>query len=155
MRINKVFLAILIIFSTFTYNEISNKTANAIYAQTALTPEKVYQEYSNAQKAGDLARYRKYLSQSLYNKTLKMPPDAEKLFKFVGPMTAIKNIKIINKKISNNTAVINATGTSPTSPAVSKGTITLVKENGMWKVKSEEWISKTKNSSEKYSIGID
>lgn len=147
-----MFLAILLMFSCFTYNEISNTNTNKAYAQSELTPEEIYQEYTNAQNAGDLATYRKYISQSLYNKTLEIP-DAENMFKMIGPMGVIKDFQIIDKNISGDTATITATGTSPTSGAASNGTIIMVNEDGMWKVKTEKWVSKDKNSTETFTVG--
>ena len=56
-------------------------------------------------------------------------------------MTFPTNIEIVSSKIEGDKATLNANGSR--GGEVSKGTVTMLKENGVWKVNKQSWKSGT------------
>lgn len=152
MRIIKILFSFLLVIGCFSSINILNTPANQVYAQTKLTPKQVYDKYTQAQSSANLGEYRKYVSQALNKKT--QTPGAEAMFSKLAQSMMVKNVEITGQDISKNTAILKATGDLPMSKRPAEGTITIVKENDEWKVDREEWVSKDKNSTQRFSVGV-
>jgi len=95
-------------------------------------PSKAFGEWGKALLAGDIEEYKKYTSQEILN---MMPEDSVELNEGIEFQQLLfpTNIEIISTKIDGDKAVLKAKGT--------RGTITMLKENGDWKVNKQSWQS--------------
>ena len=101
-------------------------------------PSQAFGEWGKALFAGDIEEYKKYTSQEILN---MMPEDSVELNEGIEFQQLVfpTNIEIISTKIDGDKAVLKAKGTRGTE--VSRGTITMLKENGDWKVNKQSWQS--------------
>lgn len=101
-------------------------------------PSQAFGEWGNALFAGDIEEYKKYTSQEILN---MMPEDLAELNEGIEFQQLVfpTNIEIVSTKIDGDKAVLKAKGTRGTE--VSRGTITMLKENGDWKVNKQSWES--------------
>jgi len=101
-------------------------------------PSQAFGEWGNALFAGDIEEYKKYTSQEILN---MMPEDPAELNEGIEFQQLVfpTNIEIVSTKIDGDKAVLKAKGTRGTE--VSRGTITMLKENGDWKVNKQSWKS--------------
>lgn len=129
-----------------------NTSVLSCYAQTSNSPDVIYQSYLEAQRNADLISYKKYLCKALFDDISK-EPKAEEYMKFGAVMTP-KNVSIKNVAIQGDKAIVTATGNFGFTGDFGTGEIVMVKENGAWKVKTEDWKSKDKNASANYKVGF-
>ena len=101
-------------------------------------PAKAYAVYSKALAAGDIAGVKRGVTADRVKEMDS--PDFKKMFGLVQALQP-KNIKITGGTIDGDTATLLATGKDESG--TTNGTITMVKEGGAWKVKEEEWKSKS------------
>ena len=94
--------------------------------------------YSKALAAGDIAGVKRGVTADRVKEMDS--PDFKKMFGLVQALQP-KNIKITGGTIDGDTATLLATGKDESG--TTNGTITMVKEGGAWKVKEEEWKSKS------------
>ena len=101
-------------------------------------PAKAYAVYSKALAAGDMAGVKRGVTA---DRAKEMDSaDFKKMFGLIQALQP-KNVKITGGAIDGDTATLLATGKDESGPT--NGTITMVKEGGAWKVKQEEWKSKS------------
>jgi hypothetical protein len=102
-------------------------------------PGKAYMEYCKAIQAGNMDSLRKLVSA---DRAKQMDdPEFKKMFPMIQSMQA-KDIKITGGTMSGNTATLNATGKDTMGGGVTTGTIDMVMEDNLWKVKQDSWKSK-------------
>ena len=94
--------------------------------------------YSKALVAGDIAGVKRGVTADRVKEMDS--PDFKKMFGLVQALQP-KNIKITGGTMDGDTATLLATGKDESG--TTNGTITMVKEGGAWKVKEEEWKSKS------------
>ena len=101
-------------------------------------PSQAFGEWGKALLAGDIEEYKKYTSQEILN---MMPEDPVELNEGIEFQQLVfpTNIEIISTKIDGDKAVLKARGIRGNE--VSRGTITMLKENGDWKVNKQSWQS--------------
>jgi len=108
-------------------------------AGAAETPDEVFAAYTETLYRDDLDGLMKYLAREI------QPPPAE-LEKMKGMLEFIKGSKpreysIVEQDINENEATLVVDGNTAMGP--SRGKIFFIKEDGAWKIKNEEWASKT------------
>ena len=101
-------------------------------------PGKAYDSYRATLVKGDLAGIKKAVAADRAKQV--DDPDFKKMLPMIQAMEP-KNVKITGGAIDGNTATLNATAKD--GKETSKGTITMVLEGGVWKVKDESWESKS------------
>jgi len=93
------------------------------------------------EKAKSIDELLPFMSKQRVDQVKETPADERAMmFEIVKEMAA-KNVKVVKETPSAAGATIEATGTDPAGGAM-KGTITLVKEAGAWKVDKESWSNK-------------
>jgi hypothetical protein len=97
-------------------------------------PGKVYQEYLKAIQAGDLAGLKKNMVAERAKELEK--PEAKEMLGMIKAFSP-PGIKVNGGTSDGKTAVLNLTASDK-----STGTVTLVMENGAWKISEEKWKSK-------------
>lgn len=105
---------------------------------------KMYESYVKASmKAQSLAELKPYLSQNNINQMGEISPEDEASFlEIMREVRSTFKIKDISSKIEGNNATLTVNGTDATDPnAKVTGIITLVKENGKWKLDNEDFTS--------------
>src|SRR5205823_13176493 len=102
-------------------------------------PAKAYLAFDKAVAAGDMAAVKRGVSAEQAKEMGS--EDFKKMFPLMQALRA-KNVKITGGTIDGDTATLLATGKDESG--ASTGTITMVREGGAWKVKGEEWKSKSK-----------
>jgi len=99
-------------------------------------PSQAYEAYSKALLKLDVDEFKKYVSRENLQ---SYPIDQEELvlgLEFARDMM-MTNIEILNSNISGNTAVLSMKGSRGLT--TSDGTVTMIRENGSWKVSKESW----------------
>ncbi|HEX3069914.1 MAG TPA: hypothetical protein VHX14_15195, partial [Thermoanaerobaculia bacterium] len=102
-------------------------------------PGKSYAVYLKNLTAGDMKAFLGGISAERA-KQASADPDFKKLFPLIQAMQA-KNIKVTGGASDGTHATLLATGKD--GDTVSHGTITMVRENGAWKVEKEDWKSRS------------
>ena len=102
-------------------------------------PGKAYAVYLKSFTAGDMKGVLAGVSAERA-KQASADPDFKKLFPLIQAMQA-KNIKVTSGAIDGTHATLLANGKD--GDTISHGTITMVRENGAWKVEKEDWKSKS------------
>jgi hypothetical protein len=110
-----------------------SKTAKALPAGGGDAGD-AYRSYMKVLTAGNIPELKKRLTAS--RATQLDSPEIKKLLPMIQAMQPT-NIKVTGGSIDGNTATLKATGMS--DGAKNDGTITMVKENGAWKVEKESW----------------
>jgi len=106
----------------------------------AQTATQFYMEYRAAfTKATKIEDIMKYMSADT-RKQIEATPAAErpKMFGMVKMMETNTNIKVTNEALTPTGATLTATAIDDQKKP-QKGTITLIKEAGAWKIAKEEW----------------
>ena len=101
-------------------------------------PAKAYLAFDKAMAAGDMAAVKRGVAAE--NAKEMNSDDFKKMFPLMQAMRA-KNVKITGGAVNGDTATLLATGKD--EGGTSTGTITMVREGGAWKVKSEDWQTKS------------
>jgi len=105
-------------------------------------PSQAYAAYSQALLNGDVDEFKKYIpSENLAS----LPKDENELvlgMEFIQD-TMMTDIEILNSTISGNKAVLTMKGSRGLTTA--DGTVTMILENGSWKVSEESWEAGTSN----------
>lgn len=92
-------------------------------------------------KAQSIDELLPYMSKQRVDQVKGTPADERKMmFEMIKEMGA-KDIKVVKETPSAGGATLEATGSDPAGGAM-KGTITLVKEAGAWKIDKESWSNK-------------
>ena len=115
----------------------------ALQAQKpAQTASEFYLAYNATMaKAKAIDELLPFMSKQRVDQVKKTPADERAMmFDMVKEMGA-KNVKVVKETPSAAGATLEATGSDPTGGAM-KGTITLVKEAGAWKIDKESWSNK-------------
>ncbi|MEA2162309.1 MAG: hypothetical protein QOK37_436 [Thermoanaerobaculia bacterium] len=102
-------------------------------------PGKAYTVYLKNLTAGDMKSFLGGVS-AARAKEASSDPDFKKLFPLLQAMQPT-GLKITGGAIDGNNATLLATGKDGDN--ISRGTITMVRENGAWKVEKEEWKSRS------------
>ena len=99
-------------------------------------PSQAYAAYSHTVAKGDVDAFKKYVpSENLKS----MPKDQKELvlgLEFVQD-TMMTEIEILSSTISGNKAILTMKGSR--GLATADGTVTMILENGSWKVSEESW----------------
>jgi hypothetical protein len=103
-------------------------------------PGKAYMGYCKAIASGDMAALKKLVTADQV-KSMDDPTFA-KMFPMMQSMHA-KDIKITGGTMTATAATLNAEG-KDSGGAVAKGTISMVLEDKLWKVKEDSWKSEMK-----------
>jgi len=106
---------------------------SAAFAQSS--PSETYKSYLEAVYSGDLVKGKTLLAEKCL-KDMEASGDADNFFKMMGGMEP-KEVQIINEDVQGDTASLEVKGKNFGGDC--KGTITLNKENGEWKVAKEAW----------------
>jgi hypothetical protein len=117
--------------------------AAAVHAQKpGQTASEFYLAYSAAMaKAKTIDELLPYMSKQRVDQVKGTPADERAMmFDMVKEMGA-KNVKVVKETPSAAGATLETTGTDGAGGAM-KGTITLVKEAGAWKIDKESWSNK-------------
>jgi len=101
-------------------------------------PGKAYDAYRAILVKGDIAGIKKAVAAERAKQV--DDPDFKKMLPMIQAMEP-KNVKITGGAIDGNTATLKAAAKD--GKETSKGTITMVLEGGVWKVKEESWESKS------------
>ena len=112
---------------------------------------KLYESYVEASmKAQSLEELKPYLSQNNINQMSEITPDDEAAFlEIMREVRSTFKIEDISSKVEGNKATLTAKGTDATDPNTNvTGIITLVKENGKWKLDNEDFTSEVVIESE-------
>jgi hypothetical protein len=89
-------------------------------------------------KAKSIDELLPFMSKQRVDQVKGTPADERKMmFEMVKEMAA-KNVKVVKETPAAAGATLEATGSDPAGGAM-KGTITLVKEAGAWKIDKESW----------------
>ncbi len=101
-------------------------------------PSKAFEQWGNALFAGDIEGYKQHSSKEIL---AMMPDDPAELQEGIEFQQLVfpNNIEIISSDIKGDKAVLKAKGTRGSE--VSVGNVTMVKEDGLWKVKEQSWES--------------
>jgi len=102
-------------------------------------PGKAYAAYLKNLTAGDMKAFLGGVT-AARAKEASSDPDFKKLFPLLQAMQPT-GVKITSGAIDGNNATLLATGKDGDN--VSRATITMVRENGVWKVEKEEWKSRS------------
>jgi hypothetical protein len=102
-------------------------------------PGKAYAVYLKNLIAGDMKAFLSGVS-AARAKEASSDPDFKKLFPLLQAMQP-SGVKITGGAIDGNSATLLATGKDGDN--VSRGTITMVRENGAWKIEKEDWKSRS------------
>jgi hypothetical protein len=70
-------------------------------------------------------------------------PDEEKMMVEMIKMMAPKKVDIVKVDTAGDEATIHATAPSEDPKEITTGTITMLKENGVWKLDHEKWSTKS------------
>jgi len=129
----------------FTYDisfSVSLKKESLELTMTGKTdaPSKAFGAWGKALFAGDIDEYKKHTSKEILE---MMPDDPSELKEGMEFQQLVfpTNIDIVSSNIEGDKAVLKVNGTR--GPEVSKGTVTMLKENGTWKVNKQSWKSGT------------
>ena len=101
-------------------------------------PSEAFGEWGKALFAGDIEAYKKYSSQEILDMLPDDPAELNEGIEFQ-QLVFPTNIEILSTKIEGDKAVIKAKGTRGNE--VSRGSITMLKENDEWKVNKQSWES--------------
>ncbi len=103
-------------------------------------PSKAFGAWGAALFAGDIEEYKKHSSSQVLE---MMPDDPAELKEGIEFQQLVfpNNIEIVSSSIEGDKAVLKAKGTKGTE--VSIGNVTMVKEDGLWKVGEQSWESGT------------
>ena len=115
----------------------------ALQAQKpAPTASEFYMTYNATMaKAKSIDELLPFMSKQRVDQVKGTPADERAMmFEMVKEMAA-KNVKVVKETPSAAGATLEATGSDPAGGAM-KGTITLVKEAGAWKIDKESWSNK-------------
>jgi hypothetical protein len=118
-------------------------SAAALQAQKpGQTGSEFFMAYSAAMaKAKSIDEVLPFMSAQRVGQVKGTPADERAMmFEMIKEMGA-KNVKVVKETPSATGATLEATGSDPAGGAM-KGTITLVKEAGAWKVDKESWSNK-------------
>ena len=101
-------------------------------------PSKAFGAWGKALFAGDIEQYKKYCSKEIIE---MLPDDVEELKSGMEFQESVfpNMIYIESSEITGNKAELKAMGKR--GEEISKGTITMLKEDGMWKVNKQSWES--------------
>ena len=105
---------------------------------------KMYESYvETSMKAQSLDELKPYLSQNNINQMGEISKEDEASFlEIMREVRSTFKIQDISSKIEGNTATLTANGTDASDPNTKvTGIITLVKENGKWKLDNEDYTS--------------
>jgi hypothetical protein len=105
----------------------------------AQTASEFYLAYNATMaKAKSIDELLPFMSKQRVDQVKGTPADERKMmFEMVKEMAA-KNVKVVKETPAAAGATLEATGSDPAGGAM-KGTITLVKEAGAWKIDKESW----------------
>ncbi|MEM7008369.1 MAG: hypothetical protein AAF462_04470 [Thermodesulfobacteriota bacterium] len=107
---------------------------------------KFYESYvKTSMKAQSLGELKPYLSQANINQMGEISPEDEAAFlEIMREVRSTMKTKSISSKIEGNKATLTIDGTDTNDPnAKVTGIVTLVKENGEWKLDNEDFTSET------------
>lgn len=118
----------------------SAKPADALPPGQALAagggePGAAYAKYLAAMRAGDLKKIRPLVAKKRVADMDR--PDFKEMLGMIQAMMP-KDVKVTGGTVSGNTATLAATGKNDDGSAT-KGTVTMTKEDGAWKVDGESW----------------
>jgi hypothetical protein len=102
-------------------------------------PGKAYNAYLKLLAGGDMKAFLGGVTAARANEA-SSDPDFKKLFPLLQAMQP-KGVKIVSGAIDGNNATLLTTGKD--DDQTSNGTITMVKEAGLWKVEKEEWKTRS------------
>jgi len=108
----------------------------------SMTPTQAYNAYRAALlKATKLAEVLPFLSAEYRGMLTSRPKKDQPMWlDRLRDIGNTKDLKITKESVSGNKATLEATGTSPRGNAM-KGKISLVKEDGSWKLDEEGWAT--------------
>ena len=101
-------------------------------------PSKAYGEWGAALFAGDIDGYKKHSSSEILEMMPDDPADLQEGIEFQQSMFP-NNVEIVSSEIVGDKAILKAKGTRGSE--VSIGNVTMVKEDGLWKVREQSWES--------------
>ena len=101
-------------------------------------PSKAFGEWGTALFAGDIDGYKKHSSKEILEMMPDNPAEIQEGIEFQQLMFP-NNIEIVSSEIDGDKAVLKAKGTR--GAEVSIGNVTMVKEDGLWKVNKQSWES--------------
>ena len=101
-------------------------------------PSKAFEQWGTALFAGDIDGYKQHSSKEIL---AMMPDDPAELQEGIEFQQLVfpSNIEIVSSDIQGDKAVLKAKGTRGSE--VSVGSVTMVKEDGLWKVEEQSWES--------------
>lgn len=105
-----------------------------------------YESYvETSMKAKSLSELKPYLSQKNINQMGEITKEDEAAFlEIMSEVRSSMKTKSVSSKIEGNTAILTIDGTDTNDPSAKvTGIITLVKENGEWKLDNEDFTSET------------
>jgi len=106
------------------------------------TASQFYMEYRAAfDKAKSVEDLMPYMAKATVEQ-MKATPEEERtmMFEMVKEMGALTDVKIVKETKSDTGATLDVDAVGP-DKAKTKGTITIVKEDGAWKIAKESWSS--------------
>jgi len=103
-------------------------------------PSKAYGQWGAALFAGDVDGYKKHSSSEILEMMPDDTADLQEGIEFQQSMFP-NNIEIVSSEIEGDKAILKAKGTRGSE--VSIGNVTMVKEDGLWKVNKQSWESGT------------
>jgi hypothetical protein len=113
----------------------------------SLSPKETYLKYRATLAAADKVEAIQPMCCKKVNEEIdQTPADMKpKMFEFI-KATAPLSVEVLSEAVDGDTATLNLSGkTEPAASNVSErtlGKVTLVKEDGMWKIGKESWNSK-------------
>ena len=119
---------------------------SAAFADEEQQTIEFYESYvQTSLKAKSLSELKPYLSQKNISQMGEISKEDEASFlEIMREVRSTFKIKEITSKIEGNTAILTVDGTDADDPNTKvKGIITLVKENGEWKLDNEDYTSET------------
>lgn len=135
---------------------LSTAKAEEPITKTADSPKETYFKYraalSAASKIDDVSSFLcKRVNEEIQKTPAPMKPMMFGLMKEITP----KKVDVVSDVVNGDNATLTLTGkdellakVDPNAKEVSKGTVTLVKENGIWKIDKESWETKIKSGSD-------
>ena len=101
-------------------------------------PSKAFGQWGTALFAGDIEGYKKHSSKEILAMMPDDPAELQEGIEFQQMMFP-NNIEIVSSDIQGDKATLEAKGTRGSE--VSVGNVTMVKEDGLWKVREQSWES--------------
>ena len=116
-------------------------TAGFVSAAPPGTPAEAYRAYRKAfDQAKTFEELWPFMDKATLARAKAAPPrEAHGLFLLIKGLSDVKNVLVVKETVTGDGAVLEAAGDNAGTGHRSRATVTLVKEDGVWKIRQESW----------------